>query len=137
MKTNPSPVSAGAARAAEPVPAAISGIFNPLFSAARPQAQYSVPYGVPSPEEITRVLGRVHDYLAANTPARLVSRTTGAEGTALTRPDFDATVERGAFHIIGYEWCVTSAGMLLAAEATDDSRFREYAARPLAFTTAS
>jgi len=125
--------AATAAEPAQPAPGSGSGIINPQFSAARPQAKYPVPYGVPSAAEITKVLVRVHDYLAANSPARLVSRTTGAEITDLSKPNSDATLERGAFNIIGYEWGVTYSGMLLAAEATGDPRFRDYAAQRLTF----
>ncbi len=129
-------ISVAAATAAEPpspAPASGTGIINPQFNAARPQAKYPVPYGVPSAAEITTVLVRVHDYLAANSPARLISRTTGAEITDLSQPNPDATLERGAFNLIGYEWGVTYSGMLLAAEATGDARFRDYAAQRLTF----
>ena len=134
MKTNQPSGAAGAVPAAATLPsAAISGIFTPFFSAARPPTKYPVPYGVPSAEEITQVLGRVHDYLAANSPARLIRRSTGEEITDLSQPDLDATLERGAFNLIGYEWGVTYTGMLHAAEATGDPRFRDYAAQRLTF----
>lgn len=110
-----------------------TGMINPQFNAARPRATYPVPYGPPSAQEITKVLVRVHGYLAVNTPARLVDRLTGAEITDLTSPNPNATIERGAFNLMGYEWGVTYAGMLLAAEATGDTRFRDYAAQRLAF----
>lgn len=129
MATNPTPNPVGA----EPPSAALTGLFTPFFSAARPPTKYSGPYGVPVAADIAAVLTRVHDYLAANTPARLVRRSNGAEITDLRTPDPDATVERGAFNIIGYEWGVTYSGMLLAAEATGDARFRDYVARRLTF----
>src|SRR5439155_12673419 len=122
-----------------------AGMINPQFNAGRPQAKYPVPYGPPTVEEITKVLVRVHDYLAANTPARFVDRATGAEITDFSTSNPNAMLERGAFNIIGYEWGVTYSGMLLAAETTGDPRFRTYvdtrlkfiAARAPAFRTAA
>lgn len=112
------------------------GIINPAFSAARPRAVYPVPYGVPQVEEITRLLVRVREYLAANTPARIVDRDTGEEITDFRRVNKNATLERGTFNIIGYEWGVTYCGMLRAAEVTGDRRFRAYVHERLAFIAA-
>jgi rhamnogalacturonyl hydrolase YesR len=103
-----------------------AGMINPAFNAARPRAVYPVPYGAPIPEEVTKVLVRVRDYLAANTPAKIVDRNTGAEITDLSKPSPTATLERGTFNMIGYEWGVTYSGMLLAAEATGDKKFSDY-----------
>ncbi len=110
-----------------------TGMINPQFNASRPRATYPVPYGVPVPDDIAKVLVRVHGYLAANTPTRLVDRTTGAEITDLTKPNPNAMIERGAFNLVGYEWGVTYAGMLLAAESTSDGRFRDYVDQRLKF----
>jgi rhamnogalacturonyl hydrolase YesR len=82
---------------------------------------------------ITEVLNRVHGYLEANTPARLVNRKTGAAITDLSKPDPDAVIERGHFPIIAYEWGVTYSGMLLAYENTGDSRFKDYVAKRMQF----
>ncbi|MEO6569359.1 MAG: glycoside hydrolase family 88 protein [Opitutaceae bacterium] len=101
-----------------------TGIINPAFNAARPRAVYSVHYAPPTVEEVTKVLVRVRGYLAANTPARVVHRDTGAEITTL--PDSNAIVERGVFNLVGYEWGVVYSGMLLAAETTGDNAFRDY-----------
>ncbi|HVU31826.1 MAG TPA: glycoside hydrolase family 88 protein [Opitutaceae bacterium] len=109
------------------------GIINPAFSAARPRAVYPVPYGVPQSGEIAALLARVRDYLAANTPARVVDRETGAEITNFKRVNRNATLERGVFNIIGYEWGVTYSGMLLAADVTKDRRFRSYVDERLTF----
>jgi unsaturated rhamnogalacturonyl hydrolase len=100
------------------------GIINPNFNAARPRAVYPVPYVVPTVEEVTNVLVRVREYLAANTPVRMVHRETGAEITKL--PDPNAIVERGVFNIASYEWGVVYSGMLAVAGATGDKAFRDY-----------
>jgi len=103
--------------------------FNP--GGLRPN--YPVPYGPMTGEEITKVLNRVRAYLETNTPARIVNRQTGAEITDLSKPDPAATVERGAFLIVSYEWGVTYSGMLLAAEATGDARFKDYVVKRMQF----
>lgn len=109
------------------------GIINPAFSAARPRAAYSMPYGVPQVGEIAAVLRRIRDYLAQNTPARVVDRDTGEEITNFKRINPKANLERGEFNLIGYEWGVTYSGMLLAAEATGDKGFHAYVAERLGF----
>lgn len=108
-------------------------MINPQFNAARPRAIYPGPYGTPVVADILKVLGRIEGYLAANTPARLVDRQTGAEIKDLKSPNPNATIARGEFNIIGYEWGVVYSGMLLVAEATGDPRFRTYTAERLAF----
>ncbi len=109
------------------------GIINPAYSAARPRAVYNVPYGVPNADEIAKVLERIRANLAANTPARVVDRETGEEITSFNRINSKATLERGEFNLIGYEWGVTYTGMLRVAEVTGDRRFKAYTAERLAF----
>ncbi|HYG21219.1 MAG TPA: glycoside hydrolase family 88 protein [Verrucomicrobiae bacterium] len=98
--------------------------------------KYPVPYGPTNAAAITEVLQRIHGYLEANTPIRVVNRETGAEITDFSQPDRQATVERGHFPIISYEWGVTYSGMLLAAETTGDSRFTDYVSKRLKFIAA-
>ncbi len=121
------------APAAANAPRPTTGVINPQFNAARPKAEYPVPYGPASVEEITKVLVRVRDYLDANTPAKFVSRATGADLGPLTAPNPDAQLARGAFNLIGYEWGVVYSGMLASADATGDARFREYVATRMKF----
>jgi rhamnogalacturonyl hydrolase YesR len=92
-----------------------------------------VPYGTTTVAAITEVLNRVHGYLDAHTPARLVNKQTGAEITDFSQPDPNAVVERGHFPIIAYEWGVTYSGMLLAYENTGDPRFKEYVTKRMQF----
>ena len=103
------------------------------FNPARLAPNYPVPYGPTTVEEITKVLNRVREYLETNTPTRIIHRQTGAEITDFSKPNPDAIVERGAFQIVSYEWGVTYAGMLHAAEVTGDQRFKDYAARRMQF----
>ena len=77
------------------------------------------------------MLRRIHGYLEPATPSRFVSRESGDPIADLTRLTDDAVFEPGAFRPISYEWGVTYSGMLLAAEATGDTLFREYADKRL------
>jgi len=91
----------------------------------------------PTPAEITAVLDRVRAYVDSATPARLVDRATGQEITDFTSspPNPNTALERDPnrpFMIASYEWGVTYAGMLSAAEATGDARFSDFVARRFA-----
>ena len=94
---------------------------------------YSVPYGPTTVAAITEVLDRIHAYLEAHTPTRVIDRVTGAEITEFSVVNTNAIVERGHFPIISYEWGVTYSGMLLAYENTGDPRFKDYVAKRLQF----
>ncbi|TAK95540.1 MAG: glycoside hydrolase family 88 protein [Verrucomicrobia bacterium] len=99
----------------------------------RAKPNYPVPYGPTTVAAITEVLNRIHAYLDANTPARVINKQTGAEITDFSKPDTNAIVERGHFSITAYEWGVTYSGMLLAAENTGDARFKDYVAMRMKF----
>lgn len=103
---------------------------------ARMAPNYPVPYPPATVEAITEVLNRVHAYIDANTPARVVNRHTGAEITDFSKPDTNAIVERGQLPIISYEWGVTYSAMLLAFETTGDKRFKDYVERRMKFIVA-
>jgi rhamnogalacturonyl hydrolase YesR len=98
------------------------------------QPAYVTPYRKASVEEVSEVLERVRGYLDAATVGRIVDRQTNAEITNFSQPNPNAAFERGegiAFQPISYEWGVTYAGMLLAAEATGDAKFNDYTAKRL------
>jgi len=97
------------------------------------QPDYPVPYGQPSVESVAKVLNRVHGYLDAATPTRLVNQRTKEAITDLSRFNRDAILEPGDFRLISYEWGVTYAGMLLASEATGDPRYADYTNKRLQF----
>ncbi len=89
----------------------------------------------PTPAEITAVLERVRAYVDSATPARLVDRQTQQEITDFSTPNPNAGLERDPghpFQIASYEWGVTYAAMLSAAEATGDPRFTDFVASRLA-----
>ncbi|WP_266366975.1 glycoside hydrolase family 88/105 protein [Tellurirhabdus rosea] len=97
------------------------------------QPDYPVPYGQPKPEAVKAVLDRVYRYLDAVTPMQVVNRKTGQPITDFTRFDPEAILKPGDFRLISYEWGVTYAGMLLAAEATGDPRYAAYTNQRLKF----
>lgn len=99
------------------------------------QPQYDYPYGIPQKESITEVLGRIHQYLDNTTPARLIDMETKKEVTDFKKLDKVKYLafDRGDFRLISYEWGVTYAGMLLAGEATGDSKFSSYTTERLQF----
>lgn len=94
---------------------------------------YPVPYGIPKTEDVAATLNRVHGYLDAVTPIGFINEKTGAPLADAGKIDANTILARGDFRIVSYEWGVTYAGMLLAAEAAKDARFRDYAEKRLAF----
>src|ERR1044071_8089586 len=121
-------------------------VAQPLFAQQPPQPQtdtttplhmlqpdYPVPYGVPKPEEVARLLNLIHAYLDETTPTGFVNRQTNLPLTDYSSIDRETILRRGDFRLVSYEWGVTYAGMLLASEATGDPRFRDYAERRLQF----
>jgi len=94
---------------------------------------YPIPYGIPKQEDVIAVLNRVHGYLDGVTPPGFQNEKTGELFTDATKIDQNTILQRGDFRIVSYEWGVTYAGMLLASDATGDSRYREYVDKRLAF----
>lgn len=90
------------------------------------QPDYPVPYGPMKAEDITSVLNRIFTYLDESTPAKVIDRQTKAEITDLSKLTTGASFEPGVFRLISYEWGVAYGAMLLAGEATGDSKFKEY-----------
>ena len=103
----------------------------PTNRAAIPAASYPFPYAPASAAEIQSVLGRVLGYLETATPIRLVNRDTHEPVAGLASLPPHVAFERTDFLLTSYEWGVTYCGMLLAAEATADARYRDYAATRL------
>ncbi len=118
--------------AAEAAPGARTKAPEPLeINSGRIPAAYPIPYAPATPAEIEAVLARVLDYLETASPLRIVDRDTRQPVADLAALSGEVGFEPGEFSIFGYEWGVTYAGMLLAAEATGDARYRDYAARRL------
>ncbi len=94
---------------------------------------YEIPYGAPKPEQVKAVLDKVFTYLDATTPAQFVNRRTGATVSAGATADTNWILKQGDFRLTSYEWGVTYAGMLRAAETTGDQRYGNYTRQRLEF----
>jgi unsaturated rhamnogalacturonyl hydrolase len=90
------------------------------------QPDYPIPYGPVTAENISGVLDRIFNYLDAVTPAKVIDNQTKAEIQDLTKLTTGAVFEAGVFRLISYEWGVAYGAMLLAGEATGDSKFTGY-----------
>lgn len=100
--------------------------------AGRVAPDYPTPYAPAEPAAIRAVLARVADFIERSTPIKVVqiandgTRTPVADLAQLSgRVGF----ERTDFLLTSYEWGVTYSGMLLAAEATGEARYRDYVAQ--------
>jgi rhamnogalacturonyl hydrolase YesR len=87
---------------------------------------YPVPYKPVRTEEVTVVLNRIYNFLDTSSPARLVDRQTKAEVSDLSKINGVTIFDPGVFRPVSYEWGVTYGAMLLAGEATGDSKFTDY-----------
>ena len=113
------------------VQAPASTLHSESLHTAKPD--YPTPYGSPKIEEITQVLNRIHSYLDAATPTRVINKTTKEEIKDFSKIDTNAIVYRGDFSLTSYEWGVTYAAMLAASKATGDPRFAQYTTQRLNF----
>lgn len=95
------------------------------------QPDYPTQYGKTTMSDIKVVLDRIYSYLDQSTPARLVNKESGVEISDRANPGTDAIFQKGDYRLISYEWGVTYAGMLLAGQATGDTKFTDYTARRL------
>lgn len=87
---------------------------------------YQVPYGVISPDDVKKDLDKVLAYLDEQTPMRVIDGKTKKEITNYNKIDKNSQVDRGDFRLTSYEWGVTYAAMLAAAEATGDKKYADY-----------
>jgi len=98
---------------------------NPGAYSGRLDVDYPTPYAPATEAPIRAVLERVHGYLLEARPVRVVDAETGGAAALERLPDHVA-LARTDFLIATYEWGVTYAGMLRAAEVTNDARYRDY-----------
>ncbi|MDP0501214.1 MAG: glycoside hydrolase family 88 protein [Verrucomicrobiota bacterium JB022] len=97
-----------------------------LINRGASQPAYPVVYGPVTTQEVKEVLDRVLAYIDAETPKSLVDRETGK---VLKKSEFsspNARFPQTHFGIVSYEWGVTYAGALHAAEATGDARYGRF-----------
>ncbi len=123
---------ASMAPAVEPSAAAPAAEAPPrAFTLSRIPPVYPVPYQPASEAEIRAVLERVHGYLAQVSGFTVVDRDTGKTVEDLDNPPAHVALVPDEYLLSSYEWGVTYAGMLLAAEVTGDPRYRDYTAARL------
>jgi rhamnogalacturonyl hydrolase YesR len=99
---------------------------DPGVYSGRLEVEYPTRYEPATIEEVRSVLERVHAYLEQAAPLLVLDAVSGAAVTDLARLPRQVSLARTDLQILSYEWGVTYAGMLLAAEATGDSRYRQY-----------
>jgi len=87
---------------------------------------YKTPYGVVKQADVKAVLDRVLVFLEKATPTKVINKETKTEITDFSKIDKNSLLERGQFRLASYEWGVTYAAMLLAAETTGDVRYSKY-----------
>ena len=96
------------------------------------QPEYKIPDGELSTTDIKADIDRVFDYIEKNTPVRVLD-ADGKEINDYTAIPRGATLERGAFRIGSYEWGVTYQALLDAADATGDTKYKDYVTRRFVF----
>lgn len=95
--------------------------------------EYKTPYGVAKQAEVKAVLDRVLVFLEKATPTKVINKDTKTELKDFSKIDKTSQLERGQFRLASYEWGVTYAAMLLAAETTGDARYSNYVADRFTF----
>jgi unsaturated rhamnogalacturonyl hydrolase len=125
------PVLRAQAPATAPADAAARGGRGAGGGGGANAANYPFPYRAVTPEQVAEVLQRVYAYVDANSASRMIDRTTNETITDLSVPNPNAALEQKMFNIVGYEWGVTYCGMIQAAQATGDPRYKEYVEKRL------
>ncbi len=90
------------------------------------QPDYPVPYVIPGKADVKKVLDRIYNYLDTVTPPVMINKRTGAVINEPAQLDTNSAVKSGDFRLTSYEWGVTYAAMLRAAETTGDKRYATY-----------
>ena len=104
---------------------------DPGVYSGRLKVDYPTPYQPASVDEIRAVLERVHAYVDTAAPVAVINGATGEAVPDLTRLPAVVALARTDLQILSYEWGVTYAGMLLAAQVTGDARYQTYTSQRL------
>jgi len=100
-----------------------------LINSGRIPPTYPLPYPPAKTEEIKAVLDRVFTYAESASPIIIINPESGETVAGLDTLPARVALRAGQFSTLSYEWGVTYAGMLLVADITGDTRYRDYAAR--------
>jgi len=99
---------------------------DPGVYTGRLKVEYPTPYEPATEADIRATLERVHAYLVQASPVQAANGDTGESVPDLSKLPAHVALARTDFQILTYEWGVTYAGMLLAAQITGDQRYTEY-----------
>jgi rhamnogalacturonyl hydrolase YesR len=99
---------------------------EPGVYSGRLKVDYPTPYEPATEDAIRKTLELVHAYVDEAAPVRVIDGDTGAPVNDLTRLPAKVALARTDLQILSYEWGVTYAGMLRAAQVTTDPRYRHY-----------
>ena len=97
------------------------------------KVDYPTPYEPMPKDAIRKVLDKVFTYLDGVTPAQMVNRQTDEPVIDPSKMDSNTVMKQGDFRLTSYEWGVTYSALLLAAETTGDTRYRDYVKTRLSF----
>ena len=90
-------------------------------------------YGSSSPEDVKVVMDRVANYIDEVTPYAIVNRETGVEITELRKVQKEAALGKTEYNITSHEWGLAYSSMMVAADATSDSRYADYVIKRFEF----
>ena len=90
------------------------------------QPDYVTPYVIPEKNNIENVLNRVYVFLEENTASKVINASDNSEIKDFKKVKEKIKFAPGAFRLTSYEWGVTYAGMLLAAEAAGNKQYADY-----------
>jgi len=99
---------------------------DPGVYSGRLKVDYPTPYDPATEDAIRKTLELVHAYVDQSAPVRVIDGDTGAPVNDLTRLPAKVALARTDLQILTYEWGVTYAGMLRAAQVTSDRRYGHY-----------
>lgn len=94
---------------------------------------YVTPYGETKMADVKVSLDRVYNYLDKTTPFELVDKVSGKVVVDLKKADSNSIFKPGDYRLTSYEWGVTYTGMLEAAVATGDQKFKDYTIKRVNF----
>ncbi len=97
------------------------------------QPDYTIPYGELSVTSIKVKTDLILKYLQASTLTEVENSQTHVKISDFNTIDEKSQLVRGGFRLASYEWGVTYAAMVRAAETTGDSAYLQYAVDRMKF----
>jgi len=97
------------------------------------QPDYTIPYGELSVTSVKAKTDLILKYLQASTLTEVENSQTHVKISDYNTIDEKSQLVRGSFRLASYEWGVTYAAMVRAAETTGDSAYLQYAVDRMKF----